>query len=311
MKIAPVVVLYKPQELSIQNIINNILSYSQFCRMTFIVDNSSEDNTFITKYIPNSIYIHNKNKGGIAGALNRGIEEAIKHDFDYILTMDQDSSFEKGMFEKYVKQVRNNISFADSFTLKLNLPAKKNTSLFKWPREYIPDCIKKIVKYKLLKKTMTEPAEEKEIVFVEKCFTSGNIISAEIWNKTGFFDEDLFIDEVDFDFCSKIILVKGKILKFNNCSMNHILGNQFFSVFPKCYYTKSRLRFYYIIRNKFIQKFRYESKLKVHDYKKEIRDFFIDYCIFNIKAPVYLWIFFRAKKDASIFCKNSNKDILK
>ena len=77
MKLAAVVIWYNPLEIGEEKIIQNILSYSSYCENIYIVDNSSDLHEELAKKIPNSIYISNKNVGGIAGGQNRGCEKAF------------------------------------------------------------------------------------------------------------------------------------------------------------------------------------------------------------------------------------------
>lgn len=75
MKLAAVVIWFNPLEIGEEKIIQNILSYSSYCEKIYIVDNSADLHEELSKKIPNSIYISNKNVGGIAGGQNRGLNE--------------------------------------------------------------------------------------------------------------------------------------------------------------------------------------------------------------------------------------------
>ena len=88
MKIAGVVVLYNPTE----DVLDNIESYLCDIDRLYIIDNSIESHQNMFKdskitYIP---LMQNK---GIAYALNEGAKHAIEDSFEYLLTLDQDSSF--------------------------------------------------------------------------------------------------------------------------------------------------------------------------------------------------------------------------
>jgi len=304
MKLAAVTVWFNPISLKNQNVIENINSYAEFCDIVIIVDNSSSSNSKLIPENSNFIYLLNKNQGGIAGALNSGISKAKESGCDYVLTMDQDSFFSKGETEKYIENVKAHKNDAKVFSLKLKYETSSTKAILKWPNAYIPKSIKGFIKHSLFRKPRPGIKKESEFEFITKAFTSGTISEINIWEKVGKYDEFLFIDEVDFDFCNKVLLQNEKILKFNNCTLNHSLGTTFTSLFPKCYYTKSKERFYFIIRNKFIQKFKYEKLLNNHNYKHEIWEFFRDYCIFNIKCLSYLKIYIKAKKDAYKYIKN-------
>ena len=298
MKLAAVVIWFYPTSLKNQNAIKNIQSYNQFCDSIIIVDNSQNDNSNLIPHNSGFIYLSNKNHNGIAGALNIGILTARNSGCDYVLTMDQDSFFSNGEAKKYIQNVNSHLNDAKLFSLKLKYEDFSITPILKWPREYIPKSLKAFIKHTFLKRKKIPEKNIPEFEYVTKAFTSGTITEIKIWESVGKYDEYLFIDEVDFDFCNKVLLHNEKILRFNNCILNHSLGAKYRTLFPKCYYTKSKMRFYYIIRNKYIQKFRYEKLLNNHNYKKEIREFFRDYCILNVKNFSYLVIYLKAKRDA-------------
>ena len=105
MKVEGVVVLFKPDD----KMLDNINSYLGDLKKLYVVDNtpggdiSDRFNDKKIKYIPL------KENKGIAYALNVGAKEAIKDGADWLLTMDQDSCFEKGA----VKEMKSFIEFSD------------------------------------------------------------------------------------------------------------------------------------------------------------------------------------------------------
>ena len=52
---------------------------------------------------------------------------------------------------------------------------------------------------------------DQTIEYPERVIASGNIINLQAWNKVGRFDNSLFIDEVDHDFCHRLTQEKYKI----------------------------------------------------------------------------------------------------
>lgn len=303
MKLAAVTVWFNPASLKNQNAIANIMSYADFCDVVIIVDNSKNDNSNLIPIKSSYIYLSNKNNGGIAGALNLGILTAQSKGCDFVLTMDQDSWFSNGKANMYIQNVEKHLNVAKVFSLKLEYNDSKSGALLKWPTEYIPKSLKRFIKHSLLRKKIPQKKEIQEHEYVTQAYTSGTISEIKLWEAIGKYDEFLFIDEVDFDFCNKVLLHNEKILKFNNCTMNHSLGTKYRTLFPKCYYTKNKKRFYYIIRNKYIQEFRYGKLLNNHNYKRERWEFFRDYCILNSKNILYFAIYLKAKRDAFKYIK--------
>jgi rhamnosyltransferase len=135
--------------------------------------------------------------------------------------MDQDSFFSKNDFSKYIEIIKS----------------------FKIPQIGMIGLIHD-------RKFLSAENEENKILI-----TSGSIINVDIAIKVGMFDENLFIDGVDTEFCLtlwgnryKTILVKSIVLK-------HSLGftvNQITPSLRKEYRTiHNKKRIYYIVRNHF------------------------------------------------------------
>lgn len=201
-KIVAVVVWYNPQK----NFVDNILSYSKYVSRVYIIDNSKNDNTVLAEKIENAVYLPNFDNLGIATALNIGCEKALEEGFEWCMTMDQDSNFSEEMIEKYLKAIyeyrsEKNVSFAPSCIYKNSKPVidstvetirlglKKNKSLL---------AVKRKVFSKL--NIYQDFSEKKETENVKRVITSGNVIHLHVWKDIGKFNENLFIDEVDFDY---------------------------------------------------------------------------------------------------------------
>jgi len=95
MKLAGTVIFYKPD---ISNI-DNIATYIDEIDLLFVIDNTEKaDNKFASKLkkFGNKIEYHSFGENlGIAKALNTAAKLAIEKGFSHLLTMDQDSSFDK------------------------------------------------------------------------------------------------------------------------------------------------------------------------------------------------------------------------
>lgn len=300
MKLAACCVLYNPESIGIPQIVNNIKSYSLFCEKIYIVDNSPVENenykkTFLSS-IEKSNYIYNGNKGGIAGAHNRSCQKALKEDCDYILLMDQDSFFDKGQFslfltliEEYASIDKNLVSFSPSIK-NLN----KTVTLFDLLRKKILSPLKR----KILGKNW-KPRIIPDVVYPTEVIASGNVFKLSAWSKVNGFDEKLFIDEVDFDFCHKLIRYKYKIITFNKVQISHFFGTKIFSLIKRNYQGYKENRIYYIFRNQYIEKNRFPEYKKKYD--KLIKKAFFDFCINTAHIPSRIKLFLKARKDAFIF----------
>ena len=196
--LAAVVVLYNPED----EIFNNILSYSNNINILIIVDNSTLHNDMLIKKIKrlnNIIYVNNNANLGIATALNIGCDKAIENNCDWILTMDQDSKF-----LNFIHYKNCLYSLLDNDNIAL---LASNTTYN--AKEYLPE-------------NPTCNYEEKFIVI-----TSGNFLNLKLFNNIGRFEDKLFIDLVDYDYCLKVHEKNYKILYFKDALVEHKLGSVF------------------------------------------------------------------------------------
>lgn len=223
MKICGCVIWYNPSEEDKEN----IGTYLDGIDKLFIIDNSSEINYLNNN--PKIEYIPLYNNFGIARALNIACEKAKIENYEWILTMDQDSRFDKNIQDYKVK------------------------------------CQKKYNKNNLIVLFAATTTFDKESGFVNRVITSGNILNLEVWSELGGFKEDFFIDEVDFELCAKIILKGYLIYKFQDIKLNHTIGNNFNINFLglKTYcMNHSYIRKYYIVRNRLFMRRMYPTLTK-------------------------------------------------
>lgn len=226
MKLAAVVVLYNPDS----KIFQNIQSYINYVDVVYAVDNSSNDNS---EHLKNEkiVYLANHENLGIAYALNRGAKQAIADGYEWLLTMDQDSTFSDDGVEK----------------LKQFLTDCKQTQNGKYPYE-------KIGLITPFHRTLFNEAEQlTEIDSPAVVMTSGNIISLEAYSKIGGFKDWMFIDAVDFDYCLNLRDHGFDIWRLPSVELKHNLGDVVFKTFRGTRYyglNHSPVRRYYIVRNR-------------------------------------------------------------
>lgn len=215
MRIAGAVVLYNP---NIFQVMENIKSYIDLLDILYVFDNS-ENNNFNQEELQSISskikYLTYNDNRGIAYALNYCSQKAYNNGYEWILTMDQDSSFTlPDGFEKYLGSIKT----------KLN----SDTALF-------------------------SPKFKGELPNIPQFYTSGALMSLKIWDHIGKFDEQLFIDEVDGDFTFRLLKFNYKIVKINSTELVHELGEKYFKSFlgkTLCSDNHSAIRKYYIARNR-------------------------------------------------------------
>ena len=228
-KLAACVVLYNPDD----TIFENILTYGNYVDKLIVIDNSLKKNNFLIDKLneifeSKLIYINNNDNLGIATALNQACDKAIELQFKWILTMDQDSSFVNfSHYKKCLEKVQNvnNIALLAA-----------NTDKEGYSTCDINEC-------------SCNYREDKFSVI-----TSANIVNLEYFEEIGRFNDKLFIDMVDYDYCLRINIKKFKILYFPDVFVEHKLGEVHLrtNIFTrkKKYKTEHNAqRAYYIARN--------------------------------------------------------------
>jgi rhamnosyltransferase len=232
--ICATVILYNPIEL----ILSNINSYINKVDLLIIVDNSEIQNIELIKTIKtnhsNILYIQNYKNLGVAKALNIACQKAIEFGYSFILTMDQDSRFDN--FSDYLELI-NNIE-------------SKDIAIFS------PQIIdEKRIKY------LNNNIENTDFVI-----TSGSILNLNLFNVIGEFNNQLFIDEVDHEYCAKALLLDYKILKLNNINLLHTIGDTLDNIGQHNF-----IRRYYITRNSLYMYSKYGDFFPLYNKKNTLK----------------------------------------
>ena len=221
--IAGVVILYHPD---VMKTIENIKSYATFLKKLYVLDNSeipSEELQHSLPFFGNKVsyHFHGQNEG-LAKRLNQAVSYAISDGFSYLLTMDQDSSFENGLFEKYISLIESTqLENVAQYGVNTN-PASTNSS----NKYEIVSCL----------------------------ITSGTIMNLSIFEKVGPFEEKLFIDFVDVEYGLRCKHEGYLNVLYPTVLMSHSKGYVKLGRSLKNFKKTSRIlhapiRIYYMIRN--------------------------------------------------------------
>ena len=155
---------------------------------------------------------------GISFALNHAIRIAHEQRYRWLLTMDQDSLIDGAMLEEFQAAVMRNPAWA---------------------------CL-----------TPTLVFEGREIdrgcdEAVGYAITSGNLVRMDVFDKIGLYDEDMFVDQLDFDFSLRVRKAGFGIYRVAKATLYHELGD---AGVPRAFLGRfhtfhSPLRRYYSYRN--------------------------------------------------------------
>ncbi|WP_457745536.1 hypothetical protein [Sulfurimonas sp.] len=213
--ICGVVILYNPNE----DVVKNILTYAKFLHKLYIVDNSRESLAIQDVPFPCKTMVLSYGVNiGVATALDIALEQALKDSYKWMLTMDQDGSFESLELEQFLK-CRSSIYTSDTLLIS--------------PLHHRKNIIK------------TSKCKFTEADFV---MTSGNLVCVENATNIGGYERKLFIDEVDHEFCMRGKLKGYKVKSLPSVYVNHQLGT-IFNINGKKIRLYSPQRLYYMARN--------------------------------------------------------------
>jgi len=115
-------------------------------------------------------------------------------------------------------------------------------------------------------KSNTTSCSTKEI---DELITSGSLLNLSLFKKLGGFDEELFIDLVDNEYCLRARLQDFSIIQFSNIYLAHRLGTEVVNSSIKSLFlirkkkeVHSPLRCYYMYRNMLYIENKYRDKNK-------------------------------------------------
>lgn len=270
LKISGAVILFQPSE----NALANINTYAGHIQRLYIIDNTENNlNSTSSDYasIKGSAFIGDNINMGIAKRLNQACKMALVDGFDFLLTMDQDSFFSDSMITHYLKCISE-------------YEERDNTAMFG-----ITHSEKSVLKgFCAIKKVNT-------------LITSGSIINLSVFKKLDGFDENLFIDLVDTDYCFSALEAGFDIVEISNIFMEHSIGNIVKKKSLKSFKVTNRslhapIRIYYMVRNFLYLKKKYSPLFKpdLKIYQTDLFNRIKNNLIYNKKRGIVLIMIFRA-----------------
>lgn len=227
-----VVLSFRPDDSIVKNIEVLLLQVEA----VVIVDNESSAHSqkILSPLKGEKVHIiFNSENRGVGEGFNQGIRWGLDKKYDYFLLMDQDSQPTPNMVSEQVRVLR--------------LYSEKSALVLVGPHH--EDYVRKI------KKTSVN-----EIEPVPLLITSGCLLSRVLIEKVGLYDERLFIDHVDHDYCLRLAKSGGLCLKVNSAVLLHRFGEAKVKTFlGKSFFVQdySAFRRYHMMRNRIILYKRY------------------------------------------------------
>ena len=248
MKLAGVVILYHPDKTLL---LQNIRSYLSVLDMLYVIDNTALTDSLLAKELKslgsNIKYIANQQNLGIGKALNKASGLAISDGYTWMLTMDQDSYFEESQLSAY------NDQFIQLFSTRKDVA---------------------VIAPSYLDTTFSALKKNNEYIKVNAVITSGSIINLDIWKKLNGFDEKLFIDEVDHEYCYRANTHNFEVNQFQNIYFKHQLGKSkvagyFGSIAKRSRIIHSPERVYFMVRNYLFIRKKYKAAMAAEFKKRD------------------------------------------
>lgn len=218
------IVTYNPDIKLFEQCLDSIIK--QVDRV-YIFDNGSKNQNELNKYQHDKriVVMLSLQNLGIAKALNELCNQACLDGYKWIVTMDQDSICGVGMV----------------------------TELYKYHHQKKYGIICPRVEFRMCNHLLHETREEEPISEVRACITSGSLTRIQAWKDVGGFDEWMFIDHVDNEFCTHLYVKGYSVVRIDDAVLYQRAGEMKSIIFPggkrillPCY---SELRNYYICRN--------------------------------------------------------------
>ncbi|GKU26914.1 glycosyltransferase [Clostridium folliculivorans] len=204
-----------------------------------IVDNGSDEETIsVLKALEGgekTEVIYNSENLGIATALNSGVKRAEELKAKWVVTMDNDSISTSNM----VKAMLNTYEALDD---------EKKNKVVSLTTVHIETGYTEISE-----NDKESDLNDRSYKQIDVCITSGNLVKTEVFKEVDYFEEKLFIDSVDFDFCFKLKNLNYELIQTNGAKLLHRCGNadeKDLLLLKTGYTNHNYIRRYYMTRNR-------------------------------------------------------------
>ena len=295
--IAAVVVTYRPEAAILDHVRRIAEQVSEIIVVDNATDGAAAEWIEALAKMPGVLLIRNRANLGIAAALNIGVRRALQSGCSWIATFDQDTGIPKnyfnGLLEVYetcpdrqkagmvvpggwtqegegkkkmedggwrVEDGEGEMGKHSTFNIQHSTPKGTEKSGKAGNENRKSETENRPVLRSNTAESGKSERERPAWSFTVGAITSGSLIKAEIFEAAGFYDETLFIDYVDTDFCLRVQKGGYKILSVSSAFLEHELGQRqarhFFGL-QISFRIHTAWRYYYIFRNRLLLYRRY------------------------------------------------------
>ena len=236
-----VVIVFNPG----RSLVDRLMAISEQVDQIILVDNGSSPETLaVLRQASQSrriALIENLENVGVAAALNQGIRKAQDEEFEWVLTLDQDSEPSLGMVEELLAAYE---AQAEPERIAIIAPQVIDAEIGR----RAPFLRKRFGPFYRRDRCDNSTLED-----VTTVITSGALVRLSVIEAIGGFREDFFIDYVDTEFCLRALSHGYRIAVACRAELKHRLGDRrklglgLFSLYPTFH---SPVRWYSISRNR-------------------------------------------------------------
>jgi rhamnosyltransferase len=174
--------------------------------------------------------IENGTNLGVAVALNIGVQWAKSQSYRWVALFDQDSTLSDGFIASMLSEYETNPLHE---RIAVVTPRHLELETGKWDRPFFAEDGTPLT-----------------------AITSGSLMPVEIFDRCGWFQEDLIIDNVDTEYCLRARSMGYTIALCNQASLHHSVGtprmHSFLGLFMAKATHHSAQRHYYMTRNRIV-----------------------------------------------------------
>jgi rhamnosyltransferase len=232
--IVAVVVAFHPERASLAALLR-VLAVETI--MVVLVDNGSESDfdDWLLKNGLGAVELMRPTKNvGLAAAQNIGVRRALQGPCEAVVFFDQDSVIEAGLIVRLAR------AFSDP---RVSITAPVTTD-WRNGRDYpIVNVLPSGRRKKYFPSTLRGPVD------VSVAISSGTLVRRQVFDDVGLFDEGLFIDYVDTEWCLRCIAHGYRIRIDPGVKIQHSIGDDIVRVLGTSMPIHSPLRRYYRVRN--------------------------------------------------------------
>ncbi|MGF6770097.1 rhamnosyltransferase [Paraburkholderia sp. GAS199] len=202
------IVLFHPSEAQLQRVV----SMNAECDRLLVVDNSPRPDSEAAAWLTDAgvAVLHHGNRHGIAGAFNAGLDALFAQGAAAVALFDQDSDVPPGYFD----------------VMRDRCASLGGTAFMAGPRifdendrRFLPELTTSGLGVERL--ALRADANVQRCAFL---ISSGSVISREAYARLGRFDESLFIDHVDTEYCLRALLCNVPIYLVPSLILPHRIG---------------------------------------------------------------------------------------